>query len=190
MAIDHTMKCPSILTRAVVTDNAELAARLSCILSRPGYYFPILDGPRMARHDNRGEAIRRINAVTRAGVKKIALADLSSEQETAMRRLLPSKSVQTISDEELTCLLQEKPALSTLSWGRSHIGVGLLRALRNNQILEFSDEAPAACAELSGAKHLVVCEAGEPLSEVVAANYAFALEADFPLIPKSGKKRC
>lgn len=188
MAIDHTMKCPPILPLAVVTDSAELAARLSCILNRPGHYLPILDGPRMARQDNRGEAIRRNNAITRAGVKKIALADLSSEQETAMRRLLPSKSVQTISDDELTCLLQEKPALSTLSWGRSHIGVGLLRALRNNQILEFSDEAPVDCAELSDAKHLVVCKAGEPLSEVVAANYAFALEADFLLIPKVARK--
>ena len=84
-------------------------------------------------------------------------------------------------------MLKEKPALSRLAWGRTSIGVGLLKALRNNQLLEFTDDAEVEYAELNGKSHLVVCEAGEPLSEVIAANYAFALDTDFVLIPKVDK---
>lgn len=181
------MECPPIRTLAIVADDAELAARLSCILSRRGYYLPILDGPRMARPDNQSEAARRNNAIARASVKRVALADLSAEQQAAMASLLPSRSILTISGQDLSRKLQEKPAPSTLAWGRTNIGVGLLKALRNNQLLEFSDDAEVGNTELSGRSHIVVCEAGEPLSEVIAANYAFALDADFVLIPEVDK---
>lgn len=181
------MKCPPIQKLAVVADDAELAARLSCVLKRRGYYLPILDGPRMTRPDGRSEAVRRNNAIARANVKRVALADLSTEQQSAMASLLPSRSILTITDHDLPHILQDEAAPSTLTWGRAHMGVGLLKALRNNQMLEFDDCAEVENAELNGCNHLVVCEAGEPLSEVIAANYAYALDADLVVIPEVEK---
>ncbi len=181
------MKCPLIRKLAILSDDAELAARLSCVFNRPGYYLPILDGPRMTRPDGRGEAVRRNNAIAKAGVMRIALADLTAEQHDAMANLLPSKSILTITANKLDAALRERPAPSVLKWGRNNIGVGLLTALRKNQLLEFSDGAETRNAELKGRRHLVVCEAGERLSEVIAANYAFALDADLLIIPEVDK---
>lgn len=178
------MQCPPIRKLAILSDDAELAARLSCLLNRPGYYLPVLDGPRMARSDGSSEAVRRNNAIAKAGIKRVALADLSTEQQAAMSDLLPSRTMLTITARDLDSILKEKPPPSVLKWGRSQIGVGLLTALRNNQVIEFSDGAETRNAEQKGKKHLVVCEAGEPLSEVIAANYAFALDADLLTIPK------
>ncbi|WP_144421150.1 hypothetical protein [Ahrensia marina] len=164
-----------------------MAARLSCVFKRPGYYLPILDGPRMARPDGSSEAVRRNNAIAKAGVTKIALADLTAEQHDAMTNLLPSKSILTTTSHDLNEVLRERPPPSVLKWGRNNIGVGLLTALRGNQLLEFIDGAETRNAELKGREHLVVCEAGEPLSEVIAANYAFALDADLLIISEVDK---
>ncbi|WP_171182166.1 hypothetical protein [Ruegeria sp. HKCCD8929] len=125
--------------------------------------------------------------IAKAGVTRIALADLTAEQHDAMANLLPSKSILTITAHDLDGVLRERPPPSLLKWGRSNIGVGLLTALRGNQLLEFSDGAETRNAELKGREHLVVCEAGEPLSEVIAANYAFALDADLLIIPEVGR---
>lgn len=181
------MKCPPIRQLAILSDDAELAARLSCVFNRPGYYLPILDGPRMTRPDGRGEAVRRNNAIAKAGVTRVVLADLTIEQHDAMANLLPSKSIQTITANKMDANLRERPAPSVLKWGRCNIGVGLLTALRENQLLEFTDGAETRNAELKGRQHLVVCEAGKPLSEVIAANYAFALDADLLIIPEVDK---
>lgn len=181
------MQNPPIRKLAILSDDAELASRLSCIFNRPGYYLPILDGPRMTRPDGRSEAVRRNNAIAKAGITRIALADLSAEQQTAMVGLLPSRSILTATAQDLDRILEERPPPAVLKWGRSHIGVGLLTALRNDQVIEFSDGAETSASELIGRSHLVVCEAGEPLSEVVAANYAFALDADLLTIPKVDK---
>ena len=101
MSQTHSMRFPPLQNLAIVADDAELAARLSCILSRRGNYLPILDGPRMARPDSRGEAVRRNNAIARAGIERVVFADLSPEQRAAMGRLLPSSSILTMSENPL-----------------------------------------------------------------------------------------
>ena len=54
-------------------------------------------------------------------------------------------------------------------------------------MLSFRASAPSPSAITGPASHLVVCEAGEPLSEVIAANYAFALGAGLSIIPTINK---
>lgn len=181
------MNSPPVLSCAIIADNTELAARLSCVLSRQGHYLPVLDGPRMGRPDNDNEAVRRNNAIAGAGVRRVILGELSPEQDTAMRALLPATSVRSVVDADIAQLLHSRLAPPTLRWGRTEIGVGLLEALRNDQLIEFHDEPSPAVASFSGAEHLVVCEAGEDLSEVIAANYAFALGADLIAIPRIEK---
>jgi hypothetical protein len=103
-----------------------------------------------------------------------------------MTGLLPPSSTLAITKAALETRKSTEPS-STLVWGRENIGVGLLRALRSNRIIEFRDGAETVSADLNGRRHLVVCEAGEPLSEVIAANYAFSLDADLALIPSVSK---
>ena len=185
------MKCPLISKVAIITDDAELAARLSCVWNKFGYYLPVLDGPRMKRPDGPDEAVRRNNAIARANIKKVALVDLSSEQEQAMTKILPSNCIQTINATTLSATitylekkLKKVSTRSTLAWGKSNIGIGLLKAMRNNQLLEINNDGKVETAELNEKKHLVVCEAGKPLSEIIAANYAYSLDADFIIIPE------
>jgi hypothetical protein len=73
-----------------------------------------------------------------------------------MANLLPSHSILTITGDELSGILKDKAAPSTLIWGRTHIGVSLLKALQNDQILEFDDVAEVENFELNGSNHLVV----------------------------------
>lgn len=180
------MKPPPILTSAIVADDAELAARFSSIMSRRGHYLPVLDGPRMGRLDHDNEAVRRNNAIAKAGVKKVTLGNLAPDQQAAMRAILPAGSVGSVTAEDVAQFCQAQANQPKLRWGRSQIGVGLLEALRSGRVIHFDDDPPPV-VPLTEAKHLVVCESGEDLSEVIAANYAFALDADLVVIPKVAK---
>lgn len=77
-----------------------------------------------------------------------------------------------------------KSGRDTLHWGRDRIGMDLLRALRAGQNLVFEDRASPYESVGSKSKHMVMCEEGEELSQVIAANYAFALDAGLFLIPE------
>ena len=71
-----------------------------------------------------------------------------------------------------------------MHWGNDRIGVGLLKALRARKTLVFEDRPSPYEWVASKSKHMVVCEEGEVLSQVIAANYAFALNAGLFLIPE------
>jgi hypothetical protein len=66
----------------------------------------------------------------------------------------------------------------------SHVGVGLLKALRAKQTIMFEDRPSPYEWIQSKSKHMVVCEDGKELSQVIAANHAFALDAGLFLIPE------
>ena len=71
-----------------------------------------------------------------------------------------------------------------LHWGNANIGLGLLRALRERQGIVFDanlDSPQDAIQSKSG--HLVVCEDDDDFAQVLAANYAFAIDAGMCLIP-------
>jgi hypothetical protein len=67
--------------------------------------------------------------------------------------------------------------------GRDKLGLGVLRALRGRQRIAFNDsEAPGDGVALDSS-HIVICEEGDNHAQVVAANYAYALDAGLLLIP-------
>jgi len=68
------------------------------------------------------------------------------------------------------------------AWGRDRIGVGLLKALRAGRDIVFEDKPSPYEWVPSNGGHIVVCEEAEELSQVIAANYAFALDAGLFLI--------
>lgn len=63
--------------------------------------------------------------------------------------------------------------------------MGLLTALRMGIEIEFDNRVFSPVSDVaSKSGHLVVCEEGDDLAEVIAANYAFALGAGLSLIPE------
>ena len=184
-AIRTGMKCPSISDQFIFADDAKLAAQLSCVLSKSGVYTPICDGPRMQRPDREIEVLRRHNAVGRARANTIYMAGLPDDAFNALQRSLNTR-------RSVTCRRVSSPndvvpapeVTEVLTWGRDRIGVGLLKALRARQNIMFEDRSSPYEWVPSNSKHMVVCEEGEELAQVIAANYAFALDAGLFLIPE------
>ncbi|KZL00476.1 MULTISPECIES: hypothetical protein [unclassified Pseudovibrio] len=179
------MRSPKLLGTAIVSDDAVLAARLTSALARRHHYLAVLDGPRLARDDAQAEVIRRNNALARINANKVILSGLSTSQESAMATQLPQNVVGRCADNEVEALAS-KWLLNNdrLRWGRNNIGVGLLRALYEGRLIEFDDVSSTIPSIAGPSRHHVVCEAGEPMSEIIAANYAYSLGAGLTIIPK------
>ncbi len=182
------MKCPTLNSTIIVSDDARLAARLSCLLATPGIYLPVVDGPRMTRHDREAETVRRNNAAARINAKRVILAGLPQDADAELTRHLPAKRIIRVSpDTDLEAQFPDEGApRKTIVWGRDQIGAGLLRALRQRANIRFEDVPSPAGHVPSRSGHWVVCEDGEELSEVIAANYAHSLGAGLVIIPRPG----
>lgn len=178
------MDCPRLLPAAVITDDPLLAAQLSCAISRRGHYLPVMDGPRMTRDDHQSEAARRHNAIARLDVVKVLMGGLSADAAGAMRGLFSPKLIREITEADVAELIIDEAmsANEPLVWGKDRIGVGLLKALYQRRMIIFDDKASPDEPVQGHSGHLVVCEMGEPLSEVIAANYAFSMGAGLHLI--------
>jgi hypothetical protein len=175
----------------IVADDARLAAKLACVYSQPGCYLPITDAPRMGRPDSHHEVIRRTNAMARTKARGVILAGLGADARQALEKAVPPSMRISLSDEmhldrlvpELSLSRTRAATSEPLRWGRDHIGIGVLRALYEGRLIEFEDRPSLDEAVPSRSGHLVVCEAGEDLSEVIAAQYAFALQGGLKIIP-------
>jgi hypothetical protein len=187
------MKCPPISDRIIFADDAKLAAQLSCALSTSRVYLPVCDGPRMQRRDHQYEVLRRHNAAGRARANQAFMAGLSDkafqalDQSLNTRRNVPCHRISSYSD--IARVTGQEHSREILHWGRDRIGVGLLKALRAGQDIVFEDNPSPYELVPSRGGHIVVCEEGEEIAQVIAANYAYALDAGLYLIPEVDKDR-
>lgn len=181
------MKCPPFSDKFILADDARLAAQLSCAVSKPGAYLAVCDGPRMQRPDNKLEVLRRYNAVGRTRANTVFMAGLPDAGFQAMDQSLTARKAVTRHRISSFSDIPSSNQLPTLVWGKDRIGVGLLKALRAGQMITFEDRSSPYEWVSSQNKHIVVCEEGEDLSQVIAANYAFALDAGLFLIPEVDK---
>jgi hypothetical protein len=187
------MTCPPISDRIIFADDAKLAAQLSCALSQPGVYLPVCDGPRMQRRDSDLEVLRRHNAAGRARSNTAYMACLPDEAFDALSRSLNSRRNvpchRISSSRDIALVAPTAPVREVFTWGRDRIGVGLLKALRARRDIIFEDQPSPSDWVPSKGGHIVVCEEGEELSQVIAANYAFSLDAGLFLISEVDKDR-
>ena len=176
----------------VIADDPFLAARLSCALSRGKTYLTVLDGPRMTRPDRVSEVTRRNNAIARVRPDRTLLAGLPDEGREAMMAALPRNHARVVVDEDVAALIVDPKVRenSPLQWGNEAIGLGLLQALYERRIIEFGHHPSPTDPIKPRSDHLVVCEAGETLSEVIAANYAYSMEAGLHLIGETDEAEC
>ena len=184
-----TLRVPKLLKTSVISDDPHLAARFSSAIARQFYYLTVFDGPRMARPDANAEALRRNNALARIEADSVVLTGLSDAQLTAMTDLLPSKVVRLCGASDVESFaLKSMVGNKRIIWGLENIGVGLLQALHEGRLIEFEDGGPTTASVVGKSRHHVVCEAGNDLSEVNAANYAYPLGASLTIIPKVDPK--
>ena len=184
------MDVPGISNTVIFSDDPKLAARLSCAFARRGVYLPVCDGPRIQRPDRETELVRRYNTAARAKARSVYLAGRGDDSAELMRPPLariPGITIRvgTDADADLAFPAETQP----LVWGRDRIGVGALQAMREKRGIVFENKDSPLHSVLSKNGHLVVCEAGEELSQVIAANYAFALDAGLHLIPATTREQ-
>ena len=186
------VSCPEISDVAIIADDARLAAQLSCLFAKPGKYLPILEQPRLTRLDRDSEVIRCTNALARSKAKHFIFAALGDITTAALSIGVPTKNtihVRTVADIPMIQLPVRKPDKDPLEWGKDRIGIGLLKALRARRSIVFNDNpSPAELITPKGG-HLVVCEEGDEVAQVIAANYAFATGAGLQLIPQTKTER-
>lgn len=183
-----SLKCPNLCRTAIVAEDPYLAARFSCALGRRGFYVPVLDAPRMTRPDAGGEVVRRNNALARLGAKEAILAGLTDESAAAMIASLPNKCARLCTADDVPMFAPPgRGAREPLRWGREAVGAGVLHALYEGRLIEFDDRPSPSLVTPGRSDHLVICESGELLSEVIAANYSFALGAGLCIIPEVDK---
>src|SRR5713226_6460614 len=98
-----TIRCPTLTDTLVFADDAQLAAKASCVLARPGNYLPVIDGPRLQRPDRDHEVIRRGNAAARSRAKHFVFAGLAPDTMQALGTVIPArKTIRVESDAGLT----------------------------------------------------------------------------------------
>ncbi|MCP9630148.1 hypothetical protein NML43_23905 [Rhodopseudomonas palustris] len=76
-----------------------------------------------------------------------------------------------------------------LIWGRDNVGIGLIQALRSKRVIAFEDRPSSEEIHVAPkSNHLVVCERGDDLAQVIAANYAQAFDAGLFLISQTERE--
>src|SRR6266702_2095232 len=172
------MHSPPFADRFIFADDAKLAAQLSSLLAVPGHYLAVCDGPRMQRPDHKLEVLRRHNAMGRTRAKTAFMAGLPENALQGVRESLNARRnvpcIRISSPDDIASAIPRTGKRDVLTWGNDRIGVGLLKALRAGQEIVFEDRPSPYESIPSRSRHIVVCEQGEGISEVIAANYDYA----------------
>lgn len=186
------IRAPIVQPTVLISDDFHLAALVSCAAARRGTYFAVLDGPRLTRADHDAEVVRRNNVLARTNARQVVLGGLSDEAIDRLRDVLPlglTTLVPTAAAAE-ALLPADIVNKTPITWGSDCIGVGVLTALRDRTWIRFDDASPTTTYIAPTSDHLVVCEAGDALSEVIAANYAFSLGAGLQIIKPIPDETC
>jgi hypothetical protein len=177
---------PLLESLVLVAPEPSLAAELSSLVAHPGYYFPVFDEPGGPHPNSETLFQRTVNAIARAKPEKLILAGVSAHVATRYAQRMPDHSllhVQSAAD-----LVAGAPSIvmsptDLLHWGRGNIGIGLLSAKQSHCRLVIDLKLSPSTRYLPGSSgHLVVCEEGDDLLPVVAANYAFSLGAGLQMV--------
>ncbi|MGY3149267.1 hypothetical protein ACVWYQ_006266 [Bradyrhizobium sp. USDA 3397] len=147
----------------------------------------------MQRPDHKLEVLRRHNAMGRTRAKTAFMAGLPVNAIQALSQSLNAHRqvpcIRISSSDDIVSAIPHAGQRNILTWGRDRMGIGLLKALRTGQEIVFEDKPSPYEWLPSKSGHIVVCEQGEEISEVIAANYAYALDAGLFLIPEVDRDR-
>ncbi len=160
-----------------------------------GRYFPLFEFPSLdsetspiLRDDIKG-ACARLTLITNCAARlqpdRIVLAGLNPTQSTIFAHL-PSHRVITVqSQDELRAALAFLSPVheGILRCAPSDLAHGLVRAARSGRRVVCDPAAqPLPRAARTAAQGIIVAERTDDLSDIIAANYAIAIGADFELV--------
>ena len=184
-------RLPLISDAVIFSDDAKLAAQVASVLSMPGTYLPVVDGPRMRRPDRQAEIVDRTNAAARSRARRIFLVGLADESANALSQYLGKRQLLRIrsSDDLAAISVNKTKSNRPFVWGNNRLGIGLLLALRRGRQIFFEDRPSEKMNISPRSDHLVVCEEGDEFAQVIAANYAYALNARLFLIQPTPEER-
>jgi|SRR5215207_7817156 len=83
------IRAPVVHKTVLISDDARLAALVSCAAARRRTYFAVLEGPRLTRPDHRVEVTRRTNVLARMNARRVLLGGLSDEATERLHEALP-----------------------------------------------------------------------------------------------------
>ncbi len=176
---------PKFQDCALVSDDPLLAAQISALFSRPGFYFPVIDGPRLGREDADNEVVRRRNALVLTEASQILIGGVSAEAAASMTEGWPRCARHNSYADLKECVVERDLSAGALHWGKENLGVGLYQArLARQELIVDLEVSPRTSLVERGHHLLVVFEQGDDLSEVIASNIAFASDASFATIPE------
>lgn len=177
---------PAFERAVLVTDDTVLAARVSALFTRPGRYFPVLDGPRMTRSDSGNELTRRRNAMVMLNPQQVLIGGLPEDAVDTIRKGWKGCIVSPSFDDHVAALRgRVNRPKGQLHWGPDKLGVGLYQArLRKHELVVDLACSPALDSVEAGKHLLVVVERGDEMAEVTASNLAFACGASFAYVPE------
>jgi hypothetical protein len=178
---------PRFSSVAIVGDDPYLTAILCSRLAKQGEYLTVLEAPRMRRRDVQAEVVICSNTLARVGATRNFFAGVQVDAKIALRSYSNGGDIIDVSSEDEIAAIPALHSNGELVWGRNNVGVGLLKAMREKKHLVFSDTAPTQKFQSGLNSHLVVVEDGDPLAQVIAANYAWSLGAGICIIAEVSK---
>jgi hypothetical protein len=178
---------------AIISSSSTLAATASSVLGEQGEYTCVIRSPRewpVLTHVWDLDLIIICNSIAKIRPRMLLLLQVSEKSSRALRAKLapiPVASANTV-DEALSAIQGTmRASLSgVLRCNSKDLAPGLLLAKRRSQILFVDETAPSILAASSAgttADHLVVLDDNVGISPVIAANYAFSINADICLLP-------
>jgi hypothetical protein len=192
MSRNNSSKIPNLHRVVVISDDAELSAQVCASINKKGGYLTVLDGPRMHRQDFNNEIVRRNNVVVKLRpdyVILIGLSDSANNELVNSFKSIPTYKVSRIDEFKKLPIYKPKPADKVAFCSRNDLGIGLFHALKTGQELQIVNETNVRPISKYSSDHLVVCEDGEHLSQVIAANYAFSIGASLHIISECSEKK-
>lgn len=184
----NVSQCPLLHKALIIGNDPYLIAQVSAVLSIKNRYLPVIDGPRLSRNDSEAEVTRRKNAAARQKPNAIFLVGLEAAALGKLKARFPKNKqfpVTTIEDVKNGAHGLQLRTSGCLVWGKDKVGLGLLTALREKKEIQFDDvQTSPSFVAFPESDLLVVCEEGNVLSQVIAANYAYSIGAGLCLIPE------
>ena len=183
---------PKIHKAVCITDNSRLAAEISSLFRKRGYYFCVLDSPRMGRSDATNEIIRRNNVCARIRPEHIYLVDLDGTAIKGFSKIVrkpPLDIINNIDDVETKIVNSKTKNLKILEWGSQNIAIGLVKAKILGMRLKINLENSPSENFIKGEnRNLVVYEDRNDITAIIAANYAFSIGSSLLQVPAIEEK--
>jgi hypothetical protein len=177
-----------------ITDDYILGCLISSYFNQSNEFFVIAEPPRMDRLDASNEVIRINNVIAKLKPNYLIFANLSTKEKEALKPYIPKQIIIEISREED---IDEKLSLlgikfnGELTCRRSDVLFGLLLAKREQKKLKISESAQ----QLSvgpllqyNKEHILVTEEANDISNVIAINYAFAIDSSLFIAPSATRE--